>query len=274
VSEVAFVAGAGDGRAPRIAVEHAGKGPLVVMLHGIGGNRSNWRDQIAALSDRFHACAWDARGYGESDGYEGPLDFGDFSRDLERVLDHFGARAAHVVGLSMGGLIAQDFYRRHPGRVLSLVLAGTRNGFQRHNAEEFLRRREAPLLSGRTPKDIAPDVARSLAGAHPSREALARLEASVSALHKDSYLKTLRATTRIGEHPDYRDRTVFVDLASVRVPTLVICGTEDTVTPPDMSRALAAGITGSRLVWIEHAGHLCNIEKPQAFNQALRAFLA
>ena len=119
------------GPAPRIAVEHTGAGPLVVFLHGIGGNRNNWRDQLPALAQGLHACAWDARGYGDSDDYEGALDFADFSRDLERVLDHFGAAAAHVVGLSMGGLIAQDFYRRHPGRVLSLVLAGTRNVFQR-----------------------------------------------------------------------------------------------------------------------------------------------
>ena len=262
------------GLAPRLALEHAGEGPLVVFLHGIGGNRTNWRDQMRALADRFHVCAWDARGYGDSDDYEGPLDFADFSRDLTKVLEHFGAAAAHLVGLSMGGLIAQDFYRRNPERVLSLVLADTRNGFQRHNADEFLKQREAPLLAGRTPKDIAADVARSLAGPRISKQAFARLVDSIAALHKDSYLKTLRATTRIGEHPAYKGRETFVDLASVRVPTLVICGTEDAVTPAGMSRALAAGIAGARLCWIEDAGHLSNIENPQAFNTALRTFLA
>jgi 3-oxoadipate enol-lactonase len=261
------------GPSPRLAVEHAGQGPLVVFLHGIGGNRTNWRDQMEALSDRFHVCAWDARGYGDSDDYDGPLDFADFSGDVERVLEHFRAPAAHVVGLSMGGLIAQDFYRRHPNRVLSLVLADTRNAFQRHNAGEFLRRREAPLLAGRSPMDIAPDVARSLAGPHASTEAFARLVESISRLHKDSYLKTLRATTLIGEHPAYRGRNTFVDLQSVKVSTLVICGTEDTVTPPEMSRDLASGISGAKLCWIERAGHLSNIEDPGAFNAALRSFL-
>lgn len=260
--------------APRIAVEHAGEGTLVVFLHGIGGNRTNWRDQLKVLAERFHVCAWDARGYGDSDDYEGALDFADFSRDLVRVLDHFGAPAAHLVGLSMGGLIAQDFYRRHPERVRSLVLADTRNGFQRHNAAEFLRKREAPLLAGLAPKDIAPDVARSLAGRHASGQMLGRLVESVSALHKESYLKTLRATTRVAEHADFRGMNGFVDLATVRVPTLVICGTEDTVTPPEMSRALAAGIPGAQLRWIEGAGHLSNIENPEAFNELLRSFLA
>src|SRR2546428_4670705 len=141
---------------PHLAMEHAGAGPLVVFLHGIGGDRATWRHQLPALAASYHVVAWDARGYGESDDYEGPLDFADFGRDLLRVLDYFDARAAHVAGLSMGGLIAQDFYRRHPERVLSLVLADTRNGFQRTNNDEFLRQREAPLLAGRTPRDIAP----------------------------------------------------------------------------------------------------------------------
>ena len=100
------------GPAPRIAVDHAGQGPLLVFLHGIGGQRTNWHAQLQALADRFHVVAWDARGYGASDDYDGPLAFGDFSADLVRVLDHFGAEAAHLVGLSMGGMIAQDFYRR------------------------------------------------------------------------------------------------------------------------------------------------------------------
>jgi 3-oxoadipate enol-lactonase len=267
-TELAFV-----GPAPRIAVEHAGAGPLVVLLHGIGGNRANWADQIAALAERFHVAAWDARGYGASDDYEGPLDFADFSRDLARVLDHFGERSAHLVGLSMGGIIVQDFYRRHPERVRSLVLADTRNRIERHNSDEFLRQREAPLLAGLTPADIAPKLARSLAGPNAGPEALARLEASIAALRKDSYLKVLRATTRILEHRDFRGRSTFLDLATVKVPTLVVCGTEDTVTPPELSRAIVEGAPGARIVWIERAGHLSNIERPGEFNRALREFL-
>ena len=99
---------------PRIAVDHIGSGPLVICLHGIGGNRTNWHDQLRAFSSHFHAAAWDARGYGESDDYEGPLDFADFSRDLLRVLDFFAAQRAHLVGLSMGGLIAMDFCLSYP----------------------------------------------------------------------------------------------------------------------------------------------------------------
>ena len=106
--------------APRLALDMAGSGPLVLLMHGIGGNRSNWTDQVEALAGSFTAVAWDARGYGDSDDYEGALDFGDFARDALRVLDRFGARRAHLVGLSMGGRIAQDFCARFPDRVATL----------------------------------------------------------------------------------------------------------------------------------------------------------
>ena len=85
------------GPSPRIAVDHAGEGPLVVLMHGIGGNRRNWRDQMPVLAQKYHVVAWDARGYGDSDDYEGPLDFADFNRDLLRVIAHFGAAPTLLV---------------------------------------------------------------------------------------------------------------------------------------------------------------------------------
>ena len=122
---------------PHPAVDLAGSGELVLFLHGIGGNRSNWTEQLTAIGGDFLACAWDARGYGDSDDYAGPLRFADFRNDVLRVLDHFAAPAAHLVGLSMGGFIAQDFFRCHPARVRSLTLADTRNVFQRSTTKTF-----------------------------------------------------------------------------------------------------------------------------------------
>lgn len=110
---------------PRLAVDHAGTGPLVLFLHGIGGNRSNRTEQVDACSGRFHAAAWDARGCSDSDDYPGPL--GDFARDVLRVMDHFGERKTHLTGL--GGRIAQDFYTRFPDRVATLALCDTMSDF-------------------------------------------------------------------------------------------------------------------------------------------------
>src|SRR5579864_9339504 len=114
---------------PRIAVDHCGAGPLLVFLHGIGGNRTNWRDQLPSFGAHFHAVAWDARGYGLSEDYPGPLDFGDFAHDLARVLQFFKTQRSHLIGLSMGGLIAMDFYGRYPTQVATLTICDSLTGF-------------------------------------------------------------------------------------------------------------------------------------------------
>ena len=255
------------GPAPRIAVEHAGSGEFVIMMHGIGGNRLNWTDQIAAFSPRFHAAAWDARGYGDSDDYEGPLNFHDYADDVVRVLDHFGVRKAHVVGLSMGGRIAMDFAARHAERLKTLVLCDTHKGFAlmpEDRKAAFIASRKAPLLAGKEPKDIAGPVARTLVGPKASEEAYERLVDSMCRLHKESYIKSIEASVRMDPRSD---------LANIKVPTLVIAGADDRLTPPDVARELASEIPGAELVIVPDAGHLVNIEQPEPFNAALLAFL-
>lgn len=261
--ETDFVPGA-----PRLAYDHAGTGPVVVFMHGIGGNRTNWRDQLLALASRFHAVAWDARGYGRSDDYEGALDFADFSRDLVRLLDRLGARRAHICGLSMGGRIALDFYGRHPERVASLVLCDTFAGFEAsftpEKRAEFVRLRKAPLLQGKEPKDIAPAVAETLIGPKSPKAAFERLVASMAALHKESYLKAI-------ETLNCYDKTAA--LGEIAVPALLVYGADDRLTPPSIGRDMAAKMPDARLVVIEDAGHLPNIEQPDAFNAAVLEFL-
>ncbi len=255
--------------APRIAVDHMGEGPLVVLLHGIGGNRTNWRDQLAAFAARFHAVAWDARGYGLSDDYDGPLTYRDFCDDLLRVLDHFKADKAHLVGLSMGASIIQDFYAQHPHRVASMVLADTRPGFEAAfdpvAREEFLRLRLHPLREGKEPADIAPAVARSLMDPSAGEAVYARLVESMQALHKASYMKAIEA--RGTWQPTFVPSTVTV-------PTLVVVGADDRLTPPAMAKSIADAIPNARLAVIPAAGHLSNIEQPESFNEIVLAFLA
>jgi 3-oxoadipate enol-lactonase len=252
---------------PRLAIDHAGAGPLVIFLHGIGGNRTNWHDQIPAFSDRFHAVSWDARGYGNSDDYDGPLDFGDFALDLIRVLDRFDAPRAHLVGLSMGGVIALDFAARYPDRLATLTLCDTMPGFghlteaQRH---EFIRLRQEPLLAGKEPRDIAPVVAHTLLGKSPRPGCFERLVASMTALHKDSYIKTITGSVNYSGQ---------FKLEEIAVPTLIVVGDEDTLTTPAVSREMQRRIPGARMTLIERAGHLSNIEQPEAFNRAVLDFL-
>ena len=252
---------------PRIAVDVEGRGPLLVFLHGIGGNRSNWRDQLPAFAADFTAVAWDARGYGGSDDYDGPLDFADFSGDLLRLLDHFRAPRAHLCGLSMGGRIAMDFHDRHPERVASLTLCDTQPGLAQMPSEkrrEFIRLRQEPLRAGKRPVDMAPEVARSLIGPRAVPGAFERLIDSMAALHVDSYLKTIEASFLYERAPA---------LENIRVPTHIVVGADDRLTPPEIARAMAARIAGARLTVIPDAGHLANLEQPQRFNAAVLAFL-
>tara|TARA_R110002110_G_scaffold205066_1_gene416740 strand:- start:141480 stop:142283 length:804 start_codon:yes stop_codon:yes gene_type:complete len=255
---------------PRLAVDRCGdSGPLVIFLHGIGGQRSNWTQQLAALSPGFTAVAWDARGYGDSEDYGSALDFGDFSADLLRVMTYYGAQQCHLVGLSMGGRIALDFYGRHPQRVLSLVLADTSvnsgDAVDPAKIEEFLALRLAPLQNGKEPADIAPQVVESLVGLNTPPAVRATLQESLASLHKESYMKTLACVTRYQGFPAFE---------AVAVPTLVVAGREDKIARPEIVEAMAAGIPGSELVWIENAGHVSNVEQPAAFNAALLDFLA
>ncbi len=255
------------GPSPRIRVDSIGSGELLVLLHGIGGNRRNWQANLPALAAHLHVVAWDARGYGDSDDYDGALDFRDFARDLVRVLDHFGAGRAHILGLSMGSWIAMDFAANWPERVGTLTLCATHIGFAQFSdaaKAEFVRSRKEPLLGGAEPADIALPVARSLVSPTASAEALDQLVDSMARLHKESFIKAIEAVV----HTDYRD-----SLPRIAVPTHVICGSDDPLTTPRMAREVADLVPGAELTMIPGAGHLVNIEKPLEFDAAALGFL-
>lgn len=255
--------------APRLAYESAGVGPPVVFLHGIGGSRQNWRLQAEALSSQFAVHAWDARGYGDSDDYDGPLDFSDFGDDLARLLDHLGADRAHLVGLSMGARILLDFAPRHSDRVATLTLCDCFYGFETalspEKQREFLELRERPLREGKTFADLAPALIDSLVGPDCSADARGELLASILRLRVDSYLKTLRATVGF-------DRST--ELVELAMPVQLIFGALDRLTPPSIGEAMVALLPSARLAVLPGAGHLSNLEAPEAFNEVLSAFLA
>ncbi len=256
-SQTVFVPGA-----PRLALEVAGQGPLLLLMHGIGGNRSNWAAQCEALSAHFTFAAWDARGYGASDDYDGPLAFDDFVADVLRVLDHFGVERAHLLGLSMGGRIAMRAALLHPDRIATLTLVDTHEGFSAftpQQRQDFVNSRKAPLLAGQTPADIAGPVARSLAGPRARPEHVAQLAQSIAALHKDSYIKSLEATVA---------QVDLGDISAIRTPAHFIVGADDPLTPVAMHHEMAAKLGGAPVSVLPDAGHLSNIENASAFNVA------
>ena len=259
--------------APRISISQTGPAPgtapAIVFLHGIGSNRSHWDDQLSFFATQGFTCiAPDFRGYGGSDDYDGPLDFiNDFANDVLRTLDHCGIEQVHLVGLSMGGRVARWFWKLHPARVLSLTLANTQPGFDalgKEATEAFVNARLGPLLAGHSPADNASALARGLLGPAAAPGAVDKLIAAMTALHRDSYMKTVRASVE-------QDRGFALN--EINLPTLVIAGGEDKLYPPALATSMAQQIAGSTLKVIASAGHLSNIEQPDAFNRVLLKFL-
>jgi 3-oxoadipate enol-lactonase len=255
------------GSKPSISVDYSGQGEMVLFLHGIGGNKKNWKNNINFFSKNFLTVAWDTRGYGDSDDYNGELDFDNILDDLKKVIDFFKKTRAHIVGLSMGGQIATLFYDKYPNYVKTLTLCDTHFGLSNLSPteiEKFINLRKEPLLNGKVPKDIAPSVASTLIGDNNNISAYNQLVESMSLLHKESYLKTIESSMRT-EH-----RHIF---KNIKVPTLIMVGELDTLTPPSMSKSIMNEIKGSYLKIIPKAGHLINIEEPDIFNQNLIQFL-
>jgi 3-oxoadipate enol-lactonase len=255
------------GPAPHLTLDRIGSGELLICLHGIGGNRSNWRDQLPLFGEYFQAVSLDLRGYGDSDDFEGSLDPRDFVEDVFRVVNHFRAQKAHLVGLSMGGLVAMRFAAIYPERLATLTLCDTNLGFSNASPErrrQFLDLRLAPLIAGAEPRDIASNVAEALVSPNVTAVAFQRILNSVAQLHKTSYMKTLEAMSK--------DEHVF-ELEKISVPTHVMVGENDPTTPPALSRILATRIPGARLSVVPGAGHLSNIEKPNEFTAIALSFL-
>ena len=247
------------GPAPRIAVSHAGSGPLVLFLHGIRGNRGNWNHQIDAVAAHgFTAAAWDARGYGDSDDYDTPLNFRDhFVGDVLRVAAHFDTQKFHLVGLSMGGRIARNVAIYHPDRLYSLTVVNANPGFNSMSAEEV--RRFVTERTTRTPQSM-----RNLLGSKPRQGAYEELMSGLDKIRDHSYRKTLEASVA-------QDRDA--PLEQIRVPTRVVAGEEDHVYSPELARSMARRIPGAELVLMKRTGHLANLERPERFNEILLEFL-
>ena len=187
----------------------------------------------------------------------GPLEFGVFSGDLIRVLDHLRFAKAHVVGLSMGGRIARNFALAHPERVSSLVLANTSPGFDALSPEKV-----AAFVEQRRNLDPPAQAKRLLGpGAHP--EAFTRLVAGLRAVHRDSYLKTVQASVT---------QDLAAPLEEIKAPTLVIGSTEDPLYPLEIARGMAQRIPGARFVELP-GGHVSNLEQPERFDRAVLEFL-
>ncbi|HEV3470879.1 MAG TPA: alpha/beta fold hydrolase [Pyrinomonadaceae bacterium] len=254
-------------RGIEIAYEEAGRGEPVVLLHGFPFNRTLWREQAAALAERFRVITPDLRGHGESSVAEGPATMEEMAEDVAALLDALGVGRAVVGGLSMGGYVTLAFCRRFPERVRALVLADTRpqgdtedgRRAREETARRALEEGMEPIADSMLPKLLAPAT---LAG---RPDVVGRVRAMILSTKPEGAAAALRGMAVRRDQTDW--------LGEISVPTLIVVGREDGLTPPSDSETMRAKIKGARLEVIEGAGHVSNVEQPSEFNRALSGFL-
>ena len=250
----------------RIAYDLKGEGPPLVLLHGYVGDRRIWRSQIEALSDEFTVVAWDAPGYGGSSDPPEDFSLSDFADCLAAFIEALGLGRVHLLGVSFGGGLALELYRRHTDLPMTLVLASAYAGWAGSLPPEVV---EQGLTQALRLADLPPD--RLVAELGPTMftdSAPAELVEEFSASMRDFHPVGLRANVRAFAAADLRDV-----LPRVAVPTLLLYGDRDVRAPANVAHDIHAGIAGSKLVVIPGAGHACNIDAPERFNSEVRAFL-
>lgn len=243
-------------------------GDVVLFLHGLGATRTSWDHQLDALADRWRCVAWDMPGYGASPSLAEALTFELIADAVIGLLDTLGADAAHLVGLSFGGMHALHAALRHPDRVRSLTLVDSSPAFGldgETTREAWVAARLEAIDGGATVRDISPLVLDSISGPGFSGTDRDYAIASMNRIGEDG----LRAAVHLLPDHDVRDR-----LGTIEAPTLVVVGELDEETPPSYAAALAAGIAGTRQhEVIPGVGHLTPLEAPATFNPILRSFL-
>ncbi len=253
----------------RMKWEEAGEGPAVVLLHAFPLDHAMWRPQLANLGDVCRLIVPDLPGFGGSAGFDGPPALERMADEVAALLDALGLREPVVLGgLSMGGYVALAFARKYPGRLRGLVLADTRA--------------EADTAEGRANRDKLIAFAESHTALDVVDQMMPKLVGSVTLAARPAVVEEIRRIAAaqspagvVGALRAMRDRPDSTPvLADVRVPTLVITGTDDKLIPLATAEALAARIPLATLATIADAGHLSNLEAPERFNAALRSFLA
>lgn len=255
--------------AVRLSVTEEGTGTPIVFLHAFPLSARMWEPQLQALPAGWRGVAPDLRGFGQSPRDPQPArHVGDHADDVLALIDAIGSGPAVIAGLSMGGYIAFECWRRRPAAIRGLVLADTR-------AEADTDEARAKRVANQQKADregtgaVIDAMLPGLLGATTQTED-PHLAVQVRAwAMENAPAGVIDALEALRTRPDSRQT-----LSTVTCPTLVLVGAEDTITPPDLARVIANGIQGATYVEIPRAGHLANVEQPQAFNAALTTWLA
>ena len=246
-----------------IVFDRSGSGPPLVLVHSAASDAREWRAQVAGLSDDFTVIAWDEPGAGRSSDV--PADFGlaGYAMGLAALVEGLEV-PAHVCGLSWGGTVVLELYRRRPDLVATLILADTYAGWKGSLSEDEIRTRVADaerMLAG--PAEGFDPTFPGLFAAEPPEDVIELLDAIAADVRRES----LRVVLAAMAEADMRDV-----LPTIAVPTLLLWGELDARSPLSVAHEFTRAIPHATLAVIPRAGHMTNVERPAEFNAAIRAF--
>lgn len=251
-----------------LSYSYAGEGTIpVIFLHGFPFDKSMWKLQLDSLKNSCCVIAIDIRGFGKSIDEKTPLSIDLFAEDLVLFMDNLKIEKAIVCGLSMGGFIALNAIKRFPERFEALILCDTQCiadttevKEKRNVAIEQINRDGVEEFNEKFIKNVFhPDSLRN------NKELVEGLRSVVFANSKETIIAGLTALAERSE--------TCSSLDDIRIPTLIMCGREDEVTPLAQSEFMHEHIEGSILKILDNAGHVSNLEQPDEFNTYLRDFL-
>lgn len=265
------------GQTPRLGLSVSPKGltsakTICLFLHGIGGHRRNWAAQLCALSDIMPTAALDLRGYGDSTLGFSQTQLDDYFEDILSVMHTFGAETVVLCGLSYGAWIATSFALKNPDKVAGLVLCGGCTGMSEADPDEresFRVTREVPLNAGQAPADFAASVVDAIAGPNAGKDIRDVLRNTMARIPAETYRDALNCFCNPLEK---------LDFAKASFPVLLMTGEHDRLAPPAEIRAVSHRFADARAPFVQFeiiadAGHVCNLEQPDAVNAHLGHFL-
>ena len=233
----------------------------LLFLHGVGGGHHAWEHQLPYFGGLgYPSHAWDQPGYGHSPTVE-PYDLEHIATSLARLIETLADGPVVLVGHSMGGMIAQEAYARYPQLIKALALCFTSPAFAGGGSDftkQFIAARIGPLDEGRSMEEIAALLIPTMGS---NSELAVRI---MSGVPPDTYRKAVQLLTTFDRRKE---------LAGIKVPTLVVAGSEDKTAPPSVMEKMAGRIPGAEYVLLRDCGHLGPMDRPDAFNDALLFFL-
>ncbi|NQV73189.1 alpha/beta fold hydrolase [bacterium] len=253
----------------RISYNDVGEGEVpVIFLHGYPFNKSTWNQQVEYLKASNRVIAMDMRGFGNTSGENTTLSIDLFADDVIGLMDHLSVETAIICGLSMGGYIALNAQKRYPSRFEAMILCDTQCGAD--SAEGKQKRYDTiDTIESGGAKEFKEGFVQKVFCEHSLTHKKDLVEALATVVSSTSQQALTAGLVALAERTESCST-----LADIAIPTLILCGREDALTPVALSIFMYEQIEGSMLHVIENAGHVSNLEQPDEFNLLLKEFVA